>query len=56
MNAREYLDRAEWLLQAAEESVPGSEFHCQTMAALSAANSMLAALLLVVAVVEGRER
>jgi hypothetical protein len=56
VNAREYLDRAERLLAEAEGAAPGSQFLSQTLSALAMANAMVAALMLVVAVVEGRER
>jgi hypothetical protein len=54
MTPREYLQRAEDLLAEAEVSAPGSQFQAQTLASLATANAVVAALALLVAMVDGR--
>jgi hypothetical protein len=53
--AREYMDRAGYLLIEAEEARSGSPLVAQTAAELAIANAMVSALLLIVAMAEGRE-
>jgi hypothetical protein len=54
LTPREHLARAEVLLEQAESEAPGSQFHAQTLAELAQAHAQVAALALIVAVVDGR--
>jgi hypothetical protein len=54
MTPREQLEHAQDLLDAAEVAQFGSPFAAQIAAQLAAANAMVAALTLLVAMVDGR--
>jgi hypothetical protein len=56
MTPREYLQRAEDLLSEAEVTAPGSPFRASVLAELATASATVAALQLLVAVVDGRIR
>jgi hypothetical protein len=53
---REYMHRAQVLLEQAEQAAAGSPYQAQTLAALAVANAVVAQLTLVVAVAEGRDQ